>query len=381
MIRTSDDDWLVPESGVMANTREALDADRPAVVATIAAVEGNAYRRPGAKMLIDDESGVGSITAGCLEDEVVDIAQNVLETGQPRLERFDLTDDAEWGLGLGCNGIIDLLLEPLDDRFRETLDRYADRRDGLALTVLDDAGDVAMGDRGYAPEGDLSAVESLPGWLVDGVRAPARDLYDREKSGVVTAERPDDDVDVFVDAVTAPPEMYVIGSGNDARPVSDLAAKANFRVTVVAVRGGRAETDAFPRAEQVVSASAPRIGDEFDLDEDSYAVLMTHNFVDDRLALESLLDTPVEYIGLMGPQERFDEMIKAFEAEGCELTDAELGRVYTPIGLDIGGGAPYQIAMGIVTEALAVHNDRTPQHLRQRKSPIHERATVSIEDG
>jgi len=372
------DDWSVPETEVLSNARETLQEGRPAVVATIAAVEGSAYRRPGAKMLVDDETGVGSITAGCLEDEVVDIAQDVLETGQPRIERFDLTDDEEWGLGLGCNGVIDLLLEPLDDRFAETLDRYADGEDGMALTVTD-AGetDVSTGTRAYAPESDLSAVGSLPDWLVDGIAGRTRDLYERGASGVLTVPSPGGDVDVFVDAVLAPPELYVVGSGNDARPVVALASKVDFRVTVVALRGGRAAADAFPRADRVVSASAPMLGDEFGFGDDAYVVLMSHNFVDDRLALESMLDdTSVEYLGLMGPRERFEEMLEAFESEGRELTDAELDRVYTPVGLDLGGGAPYQIATGIVSEVLAVHNGRTPQHLRERASPIHDRIAV-----
>jgi xanthine dehydrogenase accessory factor len=385
-----DDDWSVPETAVMGNIRDALADGRDGVVATIAAVEGSAYRRPGAKMLVDDEHGIGSITAGCLEDEVVAIAQEVLDTGRPRVERFDLTDDEEWGLGLGCNGVIDLLLEPLDDRFATMLDRYAAGEDGLALTVVDPGGaetDLTVGDRAYAPDGDLSEVEGLPGWLVDDIADRAGELYERGRSTTVPVEGPpgssgdgqesgdvnDEESLVFVDPVRAPPELYVFGSGNDVAPVTELASKADFRVSVVAFRGGKADDDAFPHANRVVSASAPRVGDELEFDDETYAVVMSHNFVDDRMAAESLLDTETPYIGLMGPESRFERLRDELAQSGRELTEADLERLYAPIGLDLGGGAPYQIAMSIVTEVLAVHNDRQPRHLRERKSPIHGR--------
>jgi len=377
----TDDEWSVPETAVMGSISEALAEGRPAVVATITAVEGSAYRRPGAKMLVDDESGMGSITAGCLEDEVVRMAQKVLETGRPRVERFDLTDDEEWGLGLGCNGVIDLLLEPLDDRFAALLDRYAAGEDGFALAVTDSGGsDLIVGDRVYAPDGDLSAIRggTLPAWLIDDIGDKAREMYERGRSETVTVDAPGDSgsnsdaVRVFVDSVLAPPDLYILGSGNDARPVSELAAKADFRVTVVAFRGGRAESESFPHADRVVSASAPRVADELDFDEDSSAVVMSHNFVDDRMVAEALLETPVEYIGLMGPESRFERLRGELE-DSRGLSDEDLERLYAPIGIDLGGGAPYQIAMSIVGEALAVHNGREPTHLRERRSPIHGR--------
>lgn len=369
------DEWSVPETTVMRNVAETLETGRPAVLATIAAVDGSAYRRPGAKMLVTDEAGVGSITAGCLEDEVVSLAEDVRRTGETRLTRFDLTDDEEWGMGLGCNGVIDLLLEPLDERFGRLLDRYEAGEDGLALVVVEDgdSGDVTVGDRAYLPNGDLSNAEGLPAWLLDDVADRARELFGRGKSAIVPVSGPDGELRVFVDAVRAPPELYVFGSGNDVRPVTELASKADFRVTVVAFRGGRADAEAFPDADRVLSASAPRIGEELSFDADTYAVVMSHNFVDDRLATASLLDTAVPYIGLMGPEERFEEIREAFVEAGRELTDDELHRLYAPIGLDLGGGAPYQIATSIVSEVLAVHNGRDPGHLRERKSPIHAR--------
>jgi xanthine dehydrogenase accessory factor len=165
----------------------------------------------------------------------------------------------------------------------------------------------------------------------------------------------------------------VFGSGHDVRPVVELARTVDFRVTVVSFRGGLATPERFPEADRVCSASPPEIREELVLDEETYAVVMTHNFVDDRLVLDELLASEVPYIGLMGPRERFEEMVAEFAAEGREFTDAELERIYTPIGLNLGGGTPYEIAMSIVAEAQAVASGREPTHLRQRESPIHDR--------
>jgi xanthine dehydrogenase accessory factor len=369
-------DWSLSGPAVLRRMAEALDAGTPAAVATVVAVEGNAYRRPGAKMLLTGDGTAGSVTAGCLESEVEDIAAAVRKSGQSRVERFDLTDDEQWGLGLGCNGVIDLLVEPLDDRFVPLLDGYRAGGDGLAVTVIgSDTPEVSVGERGYAPGGELAAVGNVPDWLCDAVGQRGREALDHGRARTVTVSAPGGgDCRVFLDPVLTPPSLYIFGSGIDVRPVTELATRAGFSVTVVPFRGGRATEEAFPRADRVVSASAPRLDESLTFDTDTYAVVMSHNAVDDRLALEALLETPVPYIGLMGPEDRFREIVDALGSEGRTLTDAELERVYTPIGLDLGGGEPYQIAVSIVSEVLAVHNGRAPGHLRDRGAPIHDRS-------
>jgi xanthine dehydrogenase accessory factor len=119
------------------------------------------------------------------------------------------------------------------------------------------------------------------------------------------------------------------------------------------------------------------VGDLREWDEDTYAVIMSHNFLDDRIALEALLETPVPYIGLMGPKKRFDEMTDDFAEEGRTFSEEEMERIYTPIGLSLGGDTPYQIAYSIVGELLAVAHDRTPEHLSRREGPIHDRVDLT----
>ncbi|TSD09017.1 XdhC/CoxI family protein [Haloglomus irregulare] len=367
--------WSAPEATVLERAAATLDADRDGVLATVVGVAGSAYRRPGAKLLVEGDGHTGSVTAGCIEGRLRTLAATVLETGTSQVERFDLTgDDEGWGAGLGCNGVVDVLLEPLDERHRPMLDGYLAGNDGLALTVVGGAGDeLPVGSRWYATDGDLSTVTGLPTWLRGSVAEAVEAVLAGGTAATVTIPGPDGDVEVFCDPVLAPPALYLFGSGTDVDPVAELASRADFRVTVVSFRGGRADESLFPHADRVRVTNPTRLTEALAFDEDTYAVLMTHNLVDDRLALESLLDTPVPYIGLMGPHERFEDLRAGVGNAELDLTDADRERLYTPIGLDLGGGTPYQVATSIVAELLAVRNGRSADHLRTREASIHDR--------
>jgi xanthine dehydrogenase accessory factor len=378
--------WSVPETAVM----DAIaDCSPGGVLATVVAVEGSAYRRPGAKIVVTDEGdGVGSITAGCLEDEVRSLAAAVLDDGTPRIERFDLTgDDGEWGLGLGCNGVIDVLFEPLDGSYQPVVDAYREGDDVAVLTVVESGTtDLSRGEKALAfptdgsADGDLDVeATDWPDWVLTAAADPVARLLADGTSERLTLARDDDRVDVFVDSVLVPPKLVVFGSGHDVRPVVALAKQVDFQVTVVTFRGATASEDRFPEADRVLSTSPAAIRDAVDFDRDTYAVVMSHNFIDDRLAVAELLATEIEYVGLMGPRDRFEEMLAAFAAEDRTFSDEERERIYTPAGLDLGGGTPVQIAHSIVAEVTAVHNDREPGHLSERDGPIHDRSAVGEE--
>jgi xanthine dehydrogenase accessory factor len=377
----TDANWSVPETEVLSRAHDLLDGERRGVLATIIAVEGSAYRRPGAKMVIpEDGEGVGHITAGCLEEEVQRLASEVLAAGEPRVERYDLmpeADDDVWGLGVGCNGVIEVLLEPLDETYRPAVEAVSGGRDVGVLTVVDGDGEGARAY--YDPEADAFDLHGgFDADLAERVRDAAATLTAQGRADSVEV----DGITVFVDGLAAPATLVVVGTGHDVGPIAELGAQADFRVTVVGFRGAAAKADRFPAASEVVSTSPARMPEAFDFDAETYVVVATHNFVDDRLAVESLLtDTPVPYVGLMGPRERFEEMLDAFADEGTTFTDAQLDRLYTPVGLDLGGGSPYQIALSIVAEALAVKNGRQPQHLKAREGTIHDRVELSTDGG
>jgi len=378
------DPWSVTTEDLFAAMGELRASDTRAVVATIVDVEGSAYRRPGAKMLVVPGSeSLGAITAGCLEGPVTDLAADVLEAGAPSVHTFDLMDDDGWGLGLGCNGIIDILLEPLEDSWEVALDELAARRPVVTVTALDgDGGGVGVWDRVVLDErGDVLATGDrggLPDGVLEGVAETREELRAKAGAATVTVETGSGSIDAFVDWVTPAPDLLLFGTQNDVHPVARIGHEAGFRAVVASARGGRSDPEQFPNAHAVRTTKPTDLADVLDAPERTYAVIMSHNALEDRLALDALLDTAVPYVGLMGPRDRFEDIREALaEQEGRELTAAEIDRIATPVGLDLGGGEPSQIAISIVAEALAVHKDRSGGRLREREGPIHTRMAPS----
>ena len=174
---------------------------------------------------------------------------------------------------------------------------------------------------------------------------------------------------LFVDCIEPLPELVVFGSGRDVGPVVHAGANAGFRVTVVGFRGGIDMDARFPDADRTLTTAPADIDEHLDLTKATYAVVMTHNLVDDCLTVERLLASPARYIGLLGPTDRYEKLVGKLDV----TPGTDLGRVYAPVGLDLGGGSPHQIAQSIVAEVLAVRNGTTPDHLRAADGPIHER--------
>jgi xanthine dehydrogenase accessory factor len=379
-----DDPWSVTDRDI----HDALAALRDeeagaAAVATVVDVEGSAYRRPGAKLVAPaDGSALGAVTAGCLDGPVNDLAADVRASGRATVETFDLMDDDEWGLGLGCNGVIDLLVDPLDDSYDPLLAALEDRDAATVLTVVgsEDA-DVPLGARTTVTADGVATGSDRPGLPEDAVHAlreAADDARADGTSGLATVDRDAGDLDVFVDGVEPAPELLLFGAQNDVETVARFGAEAGFRVTVASPRGARADADQFPDAHRVVATNPADVADHVCGPERTYAVLLSHNLLDDQLALESLLtETDVPYVGLMGPRERFEELQDALVADGVTLSGAELDRVSTPVGLDLGDGSPSGIALSVVAEATAEANDAFGGRLSDRSGPIHPRLDPS----
>ncbi|MFC7157780.1 XdhC family protein [Halomarina halobia] len=370
--------WSAPVHEVHSTIAAMADSDRRAALATVVAVEGSAYRRPGAKAVIKEGGdGTGTITTGCLEDEVVELASKVIESGKPTVVTYDLMDDDDvWGLGVGCNGITDILLEPLDASFEPVASAYADDDPVAVVTAVESArDDIVVGNRTVVrPDGSTDEGGQLPISIVDAVADAAADLATNGKSRSIAV--PGELVTVFVDGVAPLPVLAILGTGHDVVPLVECGKRNGFRVQVIGFRGGTDLATRFPKADGTGTTRVADLRTDYTFDERTYAVVMSHNFVDDRFAVAELLKTDVPYLGLMGPRERFEEILESYDEEQRRTVEASLGRVYTPVGLDLGGGSPHQIATSVVAEALAVHNDRTPGHLKAREGPIHDRVEL-----
>lgn len=371
------DPWRVTEADLRDQLRACRDAEADAALVTVADVDGSAYRRPGAKMFVPaDETAVGAVTAGCLEDAVRTVAADVIAESTPRMKTFDLLDDDDnsWGIGLGCNGIIDLLVEPLDASLDPVL---ADLADGTSVTVATVLEAETVGRRsvvvGDGQPRDVPDREPVPAAILADAADDIDRLHDTGKARTVEATTPDGRVTLLIDSLQPVPELLLFGSQNDLPPVASSGADAGFRVTVHSPRGAVGE-GTFPSADRVVTGHPSAVADTVAVPDHTYAVVMSHNLLDDRIAVRTLLqETAVPYVGLMGPHERFEELHESLAADGVTLTAAELDRLSTPVGLDLGGGEPVEIALSVVSEALAVSNGRAGGRLRDRAGPIHSR--------
>jgi xanthine dehydrogenase accessory factor len=365
---------------------EALGAQGERMaLATIVAVRGSTYRRPGARLLVPEEGApIGNISGGCLEGDVADMARIVLKEGQARLAAWDLTadDDDVWGLGLGCNGAIEVFIEPADQAaavthaLRTALDQ---ERPIAVVTVLEsaDASVAAPGARIVVSE-DGAVQGSLGADDLDAAAvARAREGLASGRSEIASIEP---SVRAFVEVLEPPLRLVVCGAGHDAISLVRAAAGIGWRVTVVDDRPAFLSKERFPEAHDFVRVDDPAdVATAAALDRRTFAVVMTHNYLRDRSYLRALIGTDVGYIAMLGPAARTYRLVGDLRDAGVELSDTDLVRIHGPAGLDLGAEGPDEIAQAIVAEIVAVRHGRNGGMLRERPGPIHDRPRPGAE--
>jgi xanthine dehydrogenase accessory factor len=355
-------------------------------LATIVAVRGSTYRRPGARLLVPEEGApIGNLSGGCLEGDVADVARVVMDEGIARLAAWDLTadDDAVWGLGLGCNGAIEVFIEPADQAaevagaLRVALEEERPIsvvtvlesgteavRPGARIVVRPDPRDGAQGSLGAA-DIDADAVEA------------AREQLAAGRSEVRTFP---DGVRAFVEVLDPPLRLLICGAGHDAIPLTVAAAALGWRAIVVDDRPAFLTAERYPEAAGFVRVESPdQTASAAPIDERTFAVVMTHNFLRDKEYVRSLLDSPAAYLGMLGPGARTERILMELKEEGIEVTEADRARIHGPAGLDLGSEGPEEIAQAIVGEIVAVRRGRAGGFLKERPGPIHDRPKPGTE--
>jgi xanthine/CO dehydrogenase XdhC/CoxF family maturation factor len=336
-----------------------------AAVATVVRIQGSAYRRQGAKFLVqEDGQTVGGVSGGCLEADVREIALAVIRDGAARLRHYDTGSDDRtvWGLGLGCNGAVDIFIQPASTP--EGL-RAGSRI--LELLAGDEAFAVATVLAGEAAGRTL--VLTADGATFGSTADPAldRELASRAADLLRRGESSVDEIrsqQVFTEVQQPPPSLVVFGAGDDAAPLVDCARGAGFRVALVDHRAALLGGGRYPESVRVFERRPEEGLSGLPLGPRSFAVVKMHALAKDREWVRRLLSSPVDYIGVLGPRARIAEILRQLEA-GSDR------RVFGPVGLDLGADGPEQVALSIVAEMLAVQSSRAPRHLREREAPIH----------
>jgi len=333
-------------------------ADDALVLGTVVATEGSTYRKPGAMMLIaTDNSYCGLISGGCLESDLAMHAKHVFADGGTREVCYDMSDgdDFAFGLGLGCDGVIHLMLQRLEGNagfgFLEVLDRARElKSNGLLSLVTNSANPTfAAGDFVLDCENGFSAGKSE---LVHGQQSlqsvSPQDMSRRYWQDSVDTEA--GSVDILTIPIKPPPEVLVCGAGMDAVPVTRLAVEMGWSCTVVDHRPGFARADRFPDSCKIIVLQPGELAEKVCLNRVDAAILMTHHLGHDRAYLSQVIEADVDYIGLLGPRTRRDRLLGEIGADDAN--------VHGPAGLDIGAEMPESIALAIVAEVHAFLNRR-----------------------
>ncbi len=339
-------------------------------LATVVGVRGSTYRGLGARQLVAaDGAGVGTVSGGCLDQELHRIALEVIETHRAQIVEFDLTadDEAIWGWGIGCNGATRLLVEPAGsarDLARHILAARADQRP-LAITHVLDPGPLglAVGARRY-DRLDGDGADGL-GDLDAPVQELARRALHRGRHELVTVGG----AELFIEVVGAPSRLVICGAGHDATPVARYGTELGFEVVVVDDRRQVLDRERFDREVALVHGRPADLAEHVELDARTYVVVMSHNYLRDLDYLRCLIGTEVAYIGALGPGARLERLLKDLEAEGVEVGETDLAKIHAPAGLDVGAEGPQEIAWAILAEILAVRRGRGAGFLRRRKGP------------
>ncbi len=315
--------WAIVTEG-----RAAVAKGLPTVLATVVAVRGSAYRRPGARMLVTSEGWrAGSVSGGCLEADVARRAAFLVSNGQPMVRTYDTSEDA--GARLGCGGEVDLLLEPVTDTtFLDELARVAERRQTLKVVT---ALEGRVGEREVWCEGTC-----------------LRSTWTQPR-----------EVRRFEEVLQPAPKLVVVGAGHDALPVVRLGVELGWSVDVVDWRPGLVTAARFPHA-AVQLASSASLREKIPREPGAVAVVMSHHLDYDAAALDVLLrDDTLASVGLLGPRHRASQVLALVESRHGALSASHRARLKAPVGLDLGGEGPAAVALSILAEAQAVLQGRS----------------------
>jgi xanthine dehydrogenase accessory factor len=366
---------------------EAQLQGKQTALATVVHVDGSSYRRPGARMLITDEGQLtGAISGGCLEGDALRKALLVMSQQRSMLVTYDTMDedDAKFGFSLGCNGIIQVLIEPIKPEEPnnpiELLKAVASRRQKAVLVSLfsmENKKDTQPGTCLLIKENELTErkVPALKEILIkDG-----KQVLSGKQSIFRTYHTETKSITAFIELVEPPISLVIMGAGNDVVPVVSMADILGWETTVIDGRPAYAKKERFVSSCQVMVAKPENVISQVTIDERTIFLLMTHNYNYDMAMLHQLLLKNVTYIGMLGPKKKLHRILDELEEKGTRFTEQQLASVHSPVGLDIGAETSEEIALSILSEIKAVLSGKQGLSLHANTGTIHSRNDVVIE--
>ena len=374
----------------MKEIREIINAynkarknEKRLALATLVHLNGSSYRRPGARMIVDEEGQLtGAISGGCLEGDALRKAVFCIHTQIPKLVVYDTSDeeDATIGIQLGCSGIIQVLFEPIDENDPlnpiELLKKAIHKRQNTVLVTLYapqiKKGDTVGTSMLLEDSGEFhnnSTFQLVPETLMQDIK----ETLTIKKSSFKSYNLNDHTFNAFLSFISPPISLIIVGAGNDAIPLQSIAETLGWEVTIVDGRHTYAKIERFSSACQIIVSKPEKVLQQIPIDEKSVFVLMTHNYNYDYAILKALLDKNVTYIGALGPKKKLDNMITDLKAENIFLNERQKNILYGPVGLELGAETPAEIALSITAEIMSVMHNKKGGSLRNLLTEIHPR--------
>lgn len=361
--------------------QESYKQKKKTALATVVKVDGSAYRRPGARMLVTEDGVLtGAISGGCLEGDALRKAQSVIFQQKSMLVTYDTTDedDQKFGVGLGCNGIIQVLIEPIDPEDRnnpiELLKiALSDREPSVFVTVfsLKRSREAQIGSIGLFKSGKqylATTYPTLPGNLREAMENHILQTKATFGNQIISYPQQDDLI-VFYENIKAPVRILLFGAGNDTIPLSKMAHLLGWEVCLLDGRKQMATQARFPQANKILAGPLEETLPKVERDKGTVALLMSHNFEYEVEAMRTISTWELPYIGILGPKKKTEKLLDRLQNEGVSISDDQ---IYGPIGLDIGAEGSEEIALSVLAEIKAVLAQKSGQHLRDKSGPIHE---------
>ena len=357
------------DTAVMHNKQIAL--------ATVVKVDGSSYRRPGARMLITEDGQLtGAISGGCLEGDALRKAQLAILQKKNKLVVYDTTDedDLKFGVQLGCNGIVYILFEPIkaDDANNPiTLLKKAtqQRQDAMLITTFNEnSTSVQKGTCCVVTETESFCCDDEMNLSIDESK-----LLLRQKKTVIKDNANGSVLYQFIPPST---QLVIVGAGNDAQPLAEMAFLLGWNIVVIDGRPVYATKSRFPKASKISVTKPAEILSAVNIDEQTAVILMTHNYNYDLAALEQLINTNCKYIGALGPKKKLHKMFNDLNEKGIMIGEEMMHSIYGPVGLDIGAETSEEIALSVLSEIKAVFSQREGSSLKERTREIHNRNSI-----
>ncbi len=366
---------------------KAAAQGKQSALATVVHLEGSSYRRPGARMLITDDGQLtGAISGGCLEGDALQKALLVMVQKKARIVTYDTMDDDDsvLGVGLGCNGVIQVLIEPIDPADENNpisfLKQVIGGRQKVILVTMFSLEEKKSDQWGTCLllEADGQLRTRLAEHLSGVLKEDAEDALDKQKSSFRNYGPDHTNLTAFIEYIPPVLSIVIIGAGNDILPLVGMADILGWETTVVDGRPSYARAERFSKSCRVLVSKPEQVLEQISIDEYTVFLLMTHNYFYDRAMLKLLLQKELMYVGVLGPKKKLERMLTELAEEGVHISEEKLKNLFGPIGLDIGAETPEEIALSIIAEIKAVYSGRDGQSLRLLSDAIHSRVDTVI---